>query len=1230
MMDALGAVRTNTLASLRNFLPGLLLGLSLLAPAAATAGTNLDPFARPTKGLSPFQVSRAESVPAPTPAPTGSPKAVPSKEAEAKACTIDEECGEGTICDWGKCVAIERGLDVLLYRQHGNSTAFLPFYWSRHGNPGYRILAPFYFHTWSAEAHNRIVAPFYWRFENYLKKRVVTVIGLYSKTQDPESTSHAVWPLFYYSSKFGWAAPLLLSFALGDPENGTQYGMVTPLSFWKRSKDSSFTWLFPLNFHWRNKDDRNILALPLFYRNTHKHGGTFASLLGYSSVDREATRGSFLWLYWYGREKASQYDVLFPILWSFRSPDSNVTILPPVLHLRDGHFSIGTAGLLAWWGSNEKTGTNWQFVPPVLFRKSSDHGKKAFYLWPLGSYRRDDNTHAKYFTQLFPPILHYRDASHALDFDILYYRHRDRIKNTQTLWAGPYYAHTDPSGATRSVLGLFWHWRDTVNDATAHALFPFYFHRKNPDETLTAAGVLPVLFAYHRSYRDGGSSAGLFPLVFWGSRGPRSHTIVAPFYWRFKDEASSTTVIPPLYYATRDKQQEHFGLPPLLYFSGRNAENRYRVQFPFLFQVSNDDTRVSTTLSLLYFRYARPEGTSSALLPLAFWGSGATHRHFMLFPVFGYFRDDTQDRTTTFVGPYLHRRHGGETTDAFFPLFHYRRGARPGGADETSLTLFPLFHYRRDKAGSLVASPVGIWSNTPERQVGFLGPYVWYRDKKVAAQAIPLLFLDHTQLDTQKRTRMWGPVIALDSPTERTRVVFPFFARYKTQTDEGTYVFPSFFHRRTTDGYTLTTLLPLFWRSRWKGGHTSVYGPYFSHTSSTNTSSGLLPLYVASESAKSKWLVTPAFVSRADKTKQEKSVYSLLYYANTTPDSGTRIAPLWWQSWDKDRKSTVAFPLYWHFANAKEKSSTTLAGPFYFAKRDQERTYGILPLTWYTSNPATNQTNFGLVPLFYSSRTPSQRTFLTLPFGFKTAPDKSWFYVGPLLINAKDKASQTSTWVVPPLLFYSKSSPERSMTTLAMLFWHKSSIVSSTTLALPFFYDVHSYHQSRFTMLLPLFARYRNDTAGQTYTVAPLFYRRSGPQDSTTIAFPLFWRFAGVESTTTVFFPFYVGVKRPTFDIDYVFPNVYHRKGLGSAAGTSHLFVFPFWESEVKRPGDYMWEVLLGIVGGERIGRNRFLKVLFIPFELKPAPAAQTAWYGKPPKRKAHERAARGLDIQTW
>jgi hypothetical protein len=73
----------------------------------------------------------------------------------------------------------------------------------------------------------------------------------------------------------------------------------------------------------------------------------------------------------------------------------------------------------------------------------------------------------------------------------------------------------------------------------------------------------------------------------------------------------------------------------------------------------------------------------------------------------------------------------------------------------------------------------------------------------------------------------------------------------------------------------------------------------------------------------------------------------------------------------------------------------------------------------------------------------------------------------------------------------------------------------------------------------------------------------------------------------------------------------------------------PFYRSAVYRPGDYMWEVLGGLFGQERIGRKRFLKVLFLRFETEKPTAAQTAWYGQP-LRQSRRAPARGLRTSTW
>ena len=72
--------------------------------------------------------------------------------------------------------------------------------------------------------------------------------------------------------------------------------------------------------------------------------------------------------------------------------------------------------------------------------------------------------------------------------------------------------------------------------------------------------------------------------------------------------------------------------------------------------------------------------------------------------------------------------------------------------------------------------------------------------------------------------------------------------------------------------------------------------------------------------------------------------------------------------------------------------------------------------------------------------------------------------------------------------------------------------------------------------------------------------------------------------------------------------------------------MFPFYDSGVKRPGDFMWEVLGGLFGHERIGRHHFLRLFYMTFETEPTPPSRPPGTASPPppRRKA---APRGLNV---
>ncbi|HEY0712807.1 MAG TPA: EB domain-containing protein, partial [Polyangia bacterium] len=770
---------------------------NLATASAAQATPNLDPFrtARAPRFPATFAKQQPAADPA-TPAPATPAPATPSGARPAgSACQADNQCATGTICEGNVCTVVEPPIHALLFRKDGGSTAFIPFYFSNRGNPGHRVFAPFYWHFWSPESRSRIVFPFYWRFEDHTKKRVVTVVPPYSHTVQPDAESWAVWPFFYGSTKFGWAAPLLGSFRINKPDQGRSYGLYAILYFWKRneragsafdlfvpvfassrSPESAFTWVFPLNFYWRNgagaRAETNLLVLPLFYRSRTPQGGTIVSPFGYYSRSGENRRGSIAWLYWLGRKSnGDAHDVVFPVVWSFRSERSTTTILPLFAHLRRPTYTLTTLFPLYWAGKNPAAGTGWRLLLPIYFSRSREEGRVFSWLSPIGGYSRNDDAGTRTFGTWLPPMVFRRDPQLELDMVAgLYWRYKNRTTGSSFLLLGPFYRGTDPAGSTTTLFPLFWHFRDAGTGATAHSLFPLYFRRSHPQETLTAGGVFP-LWAYYRNRSDGGYGAGIFPLAFFGSRPDRGHGVFFPLFWHFRDRVGSATVAAPFFYRFKDRTSSNWGIPPLLFFAGsdsrtlggRTTTDRSYVQFPLFWRFSNGRTNNTTTVIPPGYVKTGPSGWSAGLFPLLFTASWAERSHFVLFPLFWHFNDKQADRRTTVALNYMHRRHGGEVTDALFPLLHYRRGARPGGSDETSFTLFPLIHYRRDAGSRLFLSPIAASSQNAERKVGAVLPYFWYESRNIAASGVPLLFLDVFRKASNERTRMFGPFVATDS-----------------------------------------------------------------------------------------------------------------------------------------------------------------------------------------------------------------------------------------------------------------------------------------------------------------------------------------------------------------------------------------------------------------------------------------------------------------------------------
>ena len=91
--------------------------------------------------------------------------------------------------------------------------------------------------------------------------------------------------------------------------------------------------------------------------------------------------------------------------------------------------------------------------------------------------------------------------------------------------------------------------------------------------------------------------------------------------------------------------------------------------------------------------------------------------------------------------------------------------------------------------------------------------------------------------------------------------------------------------------------------------------------------------------------------------------------------------------------------------------------------------------------------------------------------------------------------------------------------------------------------------------------------------VFPLYWDFARPQRRTTVAFPVSWRFDREDHTSTVVL------------------NTYHRRDKRRGAYRFHFI--PLFHVGRRRPGALRWAVLTGLVGYDRIGRNRFLTLFW-------------------------------------
>ena len=112
------------------------------------------------------------------------------------------------------------------------------------------------------------------------------------------------------------------------------------------------------------------------------------------------------------------------------------------------------------------------------------------------------------------------------------------------------------------------------------------------------------------------------------------------------------------------------------------------------------------------------------------------------------------------------------------------------------------------------------------------------------------------------------------------------------------------------------------------------------------------------------------------------------------PCTDVHTFPLFWSSDSRDRRRDILFPLYWHFVDRSADSAFTLLGPLYWSHHGARRTYGLLPLAWFSRDPAAREHSVALMPVFYQRSGPNVSSFYTLLAGYHRRESSSFWYAG--------------------------------------------------------------------------------------------------------------------------------------------------------------------------------------------------------------------------------------------
>jgi hypothetical protein len=328
--------------------------------------------------------------------------------------------------------------------------------------------------------------------------------------------------------------------------------------FWKLRYDESYTtvvgpwahnesptghhnWLAPLFFEGAGEDGMEYMHIPPLLTFSHRTardgfqmaGPAFCSWKGGARCDARTADEIDLGiapLYFWGRDKRSEYE-----------------IIPPLLHYYS-YQDVGEQELEVWgplWLERSREGSVTNLLPLFWHSESEDGNEAHTTVFPLFHYGYEGASR----TIATPLFVHHRgDEGEDTFATYLYARHRGRTELdmiTPLFWQ-----YRDPDIDLERTFALPFFYRNVSPRSDDIAVFPFYGHFER--HGIYDEHWVTPLFRHRTSLT--GWNVNLFPAFHMGRTNNSTHLVAAPLLWDFASPKSRQTVVFPFYWRFSDRE----------------------------------------------------------------------------------------------------------------------------------------------------------------------------------------------------------------------------------------------------------------------------------------------------------------------------------------------------------------------------------------------------------------------------------------------------------------------------------------------------------------------------------------------------------------------------------------------------------------------------------------------------------------------------------------------------